>query len=321
VSVCPPRPFHWEQSFRDRWFSYWVNEDGPAYPSDEGLQHHLVDVGVGNVYLLASEVYLWKDWQLAFVPRQGLSELQRVVNTAHRLGARVVIYTSPFYFTRGTPHEKFATNSLPVHRCGPGWGTGENLSLFLPEIRKVVQDYGVDGLYFDNLYTESLVQSYRLVRETRKILGEERLLCVHSTWNPPGNNMEVYCPTLEAYADFQYRGEDVAVLATHTSYLRYVMSGYNISNCIGMPCHNKVPESDLNEKFIDAVLDVNGRFFFHGGLGWDRIKQYYWPQLNDSLKERVARVRAARNAAIQGEGEGREGKRREGEGKGEPQHP
>jgi hypothetical protein len=42
------------------------------------------------------------------------------------------------------------------------------------------------------------------------------------------------------------------------------------------------------------VLDVNGRFFFHGGLGWDRIKKYYWPQLNDSLQERVARVMATR---------------------------
>jgi len=299
VSIAPPRPFHWEQSFQDRYFSYWTPREAEAYPEEEGLREWL-RVTRMSVLLLQSEVMLWKDWQWAFVPRRGEAELERVLEAAHELGVRVMVYTSPFYFTRGTPAERLATNDFPGGRIrfGPGWPYGDNLPLFLSEIRKVVQDYGVDGLYFDGIYSESLVQSYRLVRETRHLLGEERRLMLHTTWGPPGNSMVVFCPTIDAYADAIYRGEDIAVLATHTNYLRYMVSGYHVSNAIGMPCHNKVPPEQLNEQFINTVLDFNGRFFYHGSLA-EPIRQVYWPALNEGLKERVERVMAERNAALQ----------------------
>ena len=301
ISICPPRPFAWEQSFHDRPFMYGSgNRIEQAYPSDEGLANHLAFVG--NIYHL-HDLVLWENWQSSYVPSRGAEALTRVRDTVHRLGARLIVYTSPQYFTRGTPNEHRATGAQMVRETGtmkpgPPWYGGENMDLFLPEIERVVKEYGMDGLYFDGLYCNSLVQSYRVMRESRKILGD-RLLSVHTTWSPPGLAATGYCPTVDAYADFVLRGEDNPRLAVDALWQRYLVSGYNISNAIGMPEHNKVPDAELrNDAFVDAILDVNARFYYHDELGRERITGYYWPQLTERLKARVDRVMAERNAAF-----------------------
>jgi hypothetical protein len=230
------------------------NKIEQSLPSDEGLANHLAFVG--NIYHL-HDLVLWENWQSAFVPTQGVEELTRVRDTVHRLDARLMVYASPQYFTRGTPSEKLATGAQLVRdtgkmRPGPPWYGGENMDLFLEEIDRVINEYGMDGLYFDGLYCNSLVQAYRLMR-----------------------------------------------IATDALWQRYLISGYNISNAIGMPEHNKVPEAERrSDAFIDAILNVNGRFYYHGALGRERIVDYYLPQLTDRLKDRVERVMAERNAAF-----------------------
>ena len=270
-----------------------------SLPADEGLGKHLDYVG--NIYHL-HDLVVWEEWQGSFVPTRGIEEMTRVRDTVHRLGARLMVYTSPQYFTRGTPNEHRATTAQMsgdafVMKAGPGWYGGENMDLFLEEIDRVVNEYGVDGLYFDGLYCNSLVQSYRVMRESRRLLGE-RLLWVHTTWSPPGLTTIGYCPTVDAYADFVLRGEDNPRLAADALWQRYLISGFNISNSIGMPQHNKVPKDDLDDRFVDALLDVNARFYYHGALGRERITDYYWPQLTNALMDRVDRVMAERNRAF-----------------------
>ena len=296
VSIAPPRPFNWDESIREQYFSYWTNREGGAHPGREGIAEWKEQARL-RVLILQSEVMGWKDWQRAFEPRNGDDAMRRTLTAAHDQDVRVIVYTSPQYFTKGTPVEVFATNDFVPDkpRFGPGWPWGDNVDLFLAEIGELLGRFDIDGLYFDGLYSSSVVQSYRVVREARRMLGPNRLLALHTTWGPPFSSMTVFCPAIDTHANLIYRGEDMAVLATQESYLRYVVSGYNVSNAIGAPVHNGVPAEQLNDDFINTLLDFNARVLYHGGLS-KAIRSAYWPALADpeALKQRVERVMAER---------------------------
>ena len=125
---------------------------------------------------------LWKDWNLDFVPRSGAEAFSRVRETLHGLGMRFIVYTSPYYFLRGTPLEPVAFNSFDgFTNWPPGTPTGENMGLFLDAITRVMTEYKPDGLYFDGQYIENPAALYALARSAREIVGEAGILEWHST--------------------------------------------------------------------------------------------------------------------------------------------
>jgi len=65
----------------------------------------------------------------------------------------------------------------------------------------------------------------------------------------------MYCPAVDTYADCILRGEHLYPF--DFNYLRYVISGYNISNSIGYVCLEG--PIDFRRKLIDACLLVNAR--------------------------------------------------------------
>jgi len=143
---------------------------------------------------------------------------------------------------------------------------------------------GVDGIYFDEMYPLNLPESYRVIRTTRKILGSNRRIIYHSTvgptaspWtiNTPGR--PVYSPTVDAYADFVATGE-LAAQGANTGadqdivftqdYLRYRISGYNISNSIGLDIdyfiYTCAPLTgcDVRSFFYAPALQTGGKWLF-----------------------------------------------------------
>ena len=117
LALAPPKPFDWGASFRDRVVWHWSRQTG--YPSDSQIEQWSQ---YGNVLLQQAEMMLWKDWALRFVPRNGVTELERVNRTCERLGMRNIVYTSPYYFLTGTGKEGMAVNSFgnfAVTRFGP----------------------------------------------------------------------------------------------------------------------------------------------------------------------------------------------------------
>jgi len=77
----------------------------------------------------------WKDWNLDFVPRLGVEEFARVRRTLHEMGMRFIVYTSPFYFLKGTALEPQAINSFENFTdWPPGSSSGENMELFMAAI-------------------------------------------------------------------------------------------------------------------------------------------------------------------------------------------
>lgn len=269
LAVCPPQPYPWQRSLRDNVVWHW--SDTLAYPPDEVLRSWRE---LGNIVLLQSEVMLWQDWNLDFVPRLGPAEFGRVRETLHGLGMRFIVYTSPAYFLRGTPLERHAMNSF-VNFQGwpPAISSGENIDLFLAAITRMSRQHRPDGLYFDGQYTSNPAALYALARQARALLGEEGILEWHST-TALGDGL-CYLPPADAYVDFILRGEGANQRYTDFDYLRFFVSGYNINNCIGVICNNS---GGLSRELVRRVLEANARF--HTIAGW-----VHQPELMQVLRE------------------------------------
>lgn len=298
IAICPPKPYDWQRSASEQVIWHWSNTQG--YPPDEALKNWQA---LGNIVLLQSEVMLWKDWNLAFEPRLGPGEFARVRETLHGLGMRFIVYTSPYYFLRGTSKESIAMNSFENFTGWPsGTAGGENIELFLCEIAKVMNEYKPDGLYFDGQYIENPAALYMLARRARDIVGEKGILEWHST-QALGTEL-CSLPPADAYVDFILRGEGREMMYGDEKYLRYFVSGYNVHNSVGVICNNgqrPTPE------FVQRLVDVNGRMHTMAGWGPDsklmELAADYRKQIADvdGVKPRVQAGMERRQAAIPSE--------------------
>ncbi len=258
VGVCPPKRYDWQRSLEDNVVWHWSRES--AYPRDEELQAWSK---YGNTILLQSELQLWNDWNLAFVPRHGEAEFARVRKTIHDAGMRFIVYTSPFYFLKGTSLEPRAINTFEGFKgWPPGTKTGENMGQFLQAIRKVMAEYKPDGLYFDGQYIENPAALYALARASREIVGDEGILEWHST--AALGSGHCFVPHADAYADFILRGEHDKNQYADFDYLRFFVSGYNIHNSIGVICNNA--DVGVYPELARDVLRANARF--HTIVNW-----------------------------------------------------
>ncbi len=286
IGICPPKPYDWERSLRDNVIWHWSNTQG--YPPDNALETW---TKLGNTVLLQSEVMLWKDWNLAFEPRLGPAEFARVRDTSHRLGMKFIVYTSPFYFLRGTAREAAAMNSFKNFTNWPaGTPTGENIELFLAEIAKLFKQHKPDGLYFDGQYTENPAALYMLARRTRALLGEDGILEWHST-DALGPE-QCFLPQADAYVDFILRGEGREAQYGDDRYLRYFVSCWNTSNSIGVICNNS---SRPTPEFLSRLLAVNGRM--HTMAGWladaalmRLVNEDYKARLTPALRDQIEKA-------------------------------
>ena len=306
LGLCPPKPYPWEKSLRDNVVWHWSRELG--YPPDDTLrswQPH------GNIVLLQAEVMLWKNWNLDFVPRLGAAEFARVRKTLHELGMRFIVYTSPYYFLRGTALEPRALNSFEDFKgWPPGTPTGENMGLFMPAIRRVMEQHKPDGLYFDGQYIGNPAALYALARQSRQLVGEEGILEWHSTGALVGG--KCYLPQADAYVDFILRGEGRESMYRDADYLRFFVSGYNISNSIGVLCNNNA--GGITSELARDVLAVNGRF--HTLASWTGrpdfmkvVTEEYRPRLTMELRASVDRGVDVRQALVAGKAAARRAQR------------
>lgn len=304
VGVCPPKPYDWDRSLIDNVVVY--GSGTLAYPPEEMLRTFQTQ---GNIVCLTSEVMLWKDWNLDFVPRLGPKEFARVRDTVHQLGMKLMVYASPYYFFTGTPLVSTAMNEYPDFKTkffpNPGCKSGENMGLFMQAIRKLVHDHQPDGLYFDGQYADSAAALYALARETRALLGEQGILEWHSTFEL-GLEGDCYVPHADAYVDFNFRGEGAKDRYQDYDYLRFFVSGYNIHNSIGVICNNY--EVGVSPELAREVLRVNARF--HTYEGWmnnwkglfpgtmEALENDYRPRLTPALRAEVDERVDARQAAV-----------------------
>ncbi|MBI3920819.1 MAG: hypothetical protein HY318_05315 [Armatimonadetes bacterium] len=295
VTVFPPKPYDWKKSFKDNVIWHWSNQLG--YPTDDDLRSWKDH---GKTVLLQSEVMLWKDWNLDFVPRLGADEFARVRTTLHDLGMRFIVYTSPYYFLKGTALEGQAMNSFENFKgWPPGNATGENMEHFMEAITRVLKQYQPDGLYFDGQYIDSPAALYALARQTRALLGENGILEWHST-AALGYGL-CYLPQADAYVDFVLRGEGQQSQYGNFDYMRFFVSGYNLHNSIGVLCNNGPPE--LSSELAASVLRANARLHtLASAIPNEKImevlREDYRARLNPQLRAVVDREANQRQALV-----------------------
>lgn len=276
VSVFPPRKFNYKQYFEDRiYHRSSVTGDGKLalypVPSDEELDYVR---RFANILVLHETV--WKGSRLArgleIKTRKELyedaawccydykpfneKELERTIKKAHSLGMRVITYMSPFYSS----------------------AKGEE---YLDRVRYTIDTYGVDGIYFDG-NSMDILESYQRVRDVRKIL-KDRLLYIHCSSDPMSSH-NIYCPFIDTYADYILRAEWVKSFSEH--YLRYVISGFNISNTIGHICFTGYTDNFLRNLVKHSYPDYVKLFLssLDGKLD-DIVKNEYFPGLDKAYNK------------------------------------
>lgn len=192
-------------------------------------------------------------------------ELARVVRTAHRHGMRVLGYTSPYY----------------------GMCRGDD---FWPELERMLAEYEFDGFYFDELFVKNTKEAYATVKKARRLLGD-RLLYVHCS----GVSHSLFCPFIDAHADYFLRGEHFFPFAEPT--VQFYLSGYNISNSVGHVCTYDYPV-DYVRDLIQLCLKYRVRIPLWTGSNLDNehcslLLKEYLPRAQAPTRPRAKRAKRA----------------------------
>jgi hypothetical protein len=279
LSVFPPRPYNWNRAFEP--IEHEGLEDAYAYPSNDQIaaaakyckvltlhagiwQDAPEDVKAKVASILHTQKYAShpQPWLTPKHVPFDMKEFIRVRDEAHKRGMMVVVYVSPFY---STAPDIFA------------------------EMQRVLNEYKVDGLYFDGTSMD-FRKSYAIARRAREILGDNRILYVHCSSDPLGNG-RIYCPFIDTYADYILRGEAGVWRLKLDDFLRWTISGYNMSNAVGYWCYygsNEQQGYDASTpgryihtvpttENIDAALR-NKVFIWREGQYWSQQ-----PETKDSL--------------------------------------
>ena len=228
VSICPPRP---EDSARmvqsiSHDIMYNMQDDSELverYPTTDTLREI-----AGTCQILTLHEEIWSDapgwvedppggfyehpkpWETDRHQPFDEAEFARMRDEAHALGMAVVPYCSPYYC------------SAPD---------------LYGEMERVLEEYQFDGLYFDGWagFRDDFRPAYAMIRKARELLGD-RILYMHTSSEPYGT-VRVYPPFVFAYSDFCLRGEADRDGLELDTFLRYAVSGHQISSSVGMWCH------------------------------------------------------------------------------------
>jgi hypothetical protein len=222
ISVCPPRH---RNALRES--EHVAHEGRPrpfpdaAYPSTR-----IIEDAARHCRVLAFHAYFWasgprrvdlragryalrrRPWTTARHVPADPERFERVKDDARRCGMRLVVYLSPRHSTAPDLYD---------------------------EMRRVLDEYGVDGLYLDGL-SDDFRANDRIVRRTREILGPDRILYLNASAEPFGTP-RVHCPFIDSHADYVLRGDSGRGGLPLNRFLRYAVSGRNVSNSVGMWCH------------------------------------------------------------------------------------
>lgn len=251
------------------------NEDKDFYYyMDENKNYVSPDTAGAKKYKLAYAADVSGPYSVA--QKQGLSNF---VKMAHNRGLKVIIYMTPqYYYTSDT----------------------DNL---LQELKRTLDDFDLDGVYFDGVYPYEDLKSLSFSRSVRDILGD-KYYYLHDSWTNNFLSSDKFrFPAIDAYADTVLTGENVKKADDNTWQLNY--AGENVSNTPSdiiaelRPVDYSLPKDDSAnlslspEQQIDKSLQYNARFRTSvydpisfitdkkNGVKINYDSQIYWKKLED----------------------------------------
>jgi hypothetical protein len=205
ISIFPPRPYNWQRAYGDL-MAHEGNETPYRFPSDRLIQstaRFCKVLVVHSWFWPGGDREPWKIPHFAFKDAKDRAAFEHMRDESHRRGVKVLPYFSPYYYS------------------------GKD---FFAEVKRALDEYRVDGLYFDGVSMD-FRKSYEMISKTRHMLGDRLLFC-HCTSDPLNSN-RIYCPFIDTYCDYIYRGEAGRGGLDLDNFLRWTVSGYHISNAVG----------------------------------------------------------------------------------------
>ena len=243
ISVFPPRKFDWEKSFKWR-----LCHTGGAFPPDQVLDRW--SEYASHMCLHASAMWASDHPWVGPYEQKDPDGFRQVIATCKQNGMTVIPYMSPWYF-----HIRDA-------------------DAFIEQLAAQKAEFGFGGIYYDGLWYDDWIESYRVMRMTRELFPQG-CVYLHSTVGPPIFSRTMWCPFLDTYADFVLRGEGHVAHGPDAPYVRYVAAGYRTSNAIGMMKGDKWD--------VDAKTQKQVMFGYHGRGRWgtyprhDKDGNYVFP--------------------------------------------
>jgi hypothetical protein len=186
-------------------------------------------------------------------------QFERVKEDVRRAGMKLVVYLSPKHSTAPDVFE---------------------------EMRRVLDECGVDGLYLDGLGGADFRANDAVVRRTREVLGPDRILYLNASDEPFGTP-RVFCPFIDAQCDFVLRGDAGRGGLPLDRFLRFAVSGRNVSNAVGVWCHYgssgrpALVERAPSARDVEAALRSGARLWRRSAWGAEAVgafdARYYGP--------------------------------------------
>jgi len=226
ISVFPPRPYPWKQSFEASWLLTRRGDSLAEYPMRRRGSWH------GEV--------LWDFFQRSWAFSWGR---EHVPYSEQELRDRVAAIK--------------AAGSLPLPYMSGWFYYSRDAAEFAAEVKRLRDRYGFEGVYYDGLPVLDWIAAYEEMRLTHEIYPEGMII-LHHTSPAPLSDASLELPAVSTYAGITYMGELVAGQGPDWPYPRYMAAQYRKGNCIG------VMKSDAWEGVTDEekeliMLRYNGR--------------------------------------------------------------
>ncbi|MHC4404661.1 MAG: hypothetical protein ACYTG0_33835, partial [Planctomycetota bacterium] len=246
VSVFPPRPYPWKESFHSHW--RLIHRSTP-------LAQYKQHAEVAEIALLWN--FIQRSWGMSWGPEftpHDEDELRGAIAAAKEAGMRPIVYISPYFYYSRDPAE------------------------FTEHARRLKEKYGIDGAYYDGIPSQEWVVAYEEMRMTRELF-RDGVIIVHTTGHasnggPPLGEPSLKIPAVETYADVTYAGELVFGEGRDWAYPKYIPSQYRKANCVGVMKHDKWEGLTPRQRDLTMLL--------HNGRAKDR--QQYGPILDELEK-------------------------------------
>ncbi len=264
ISVFPPKIFDWDKG-DERIFTHWGSysqDSTPAYfsnPRIDSLRNTEIcnfwnNDDRRNILLLGGFTGLYEHWNRGYEVREP-NILNERIDYAHKHEKKlfVMLYTSPTYFTKSSHFHPNYDDPLYENLYCPVVEDGENSAEYLDAVKDLLDKHHIDGVYFDEIYRRNIPERYRVIKEVKMMLrekwGSKHRIFYHASWGLLNGGIfmnrikTVFCPSVDAYADFMFRGEqDKNRLYSDSKYsddyYRRFISCFNMSNSVGHITHS-----------------------------------------------------------------------------------
>jgi hypothetical protein len=256
LSVFPPRPFDWRESFHMNWALTFNGLDAGRYQEWAKWL---------NVVVLWD--FCQRSWGMSFGPSwipYDEVNLREHIAAIKQAGMRPINYMSAYFYYSRDPQE------------------------YIDNVRAFKERYGIEGVYSDGDPSPEWVVAYEEMRMLRELFPDG-VIVLHTTGQPgnggpPLSEPDLFIPAIDTYATATYRGEWVLYEGgLGWQYPRYISSQYRKANCIGIQKGDRwMSVSQLQQDMMN--LRYNGRASHWPGIDPpDYFTLQYYPALMDLL--------------------------------------